>query len=206
MIFLQKFTRASLGKLRVLCGSAVSGSYGRFTTETQGSQRLHRGCRSAVQVLLITTLLAIPSSFYSSSLPQSAPNIGVSGSLSPNKARKGRTVQGTIVMDIPGGYHVNSNKPLEKFLIPTQLKIEVPTGVRVGPILYPRALVRSLKFSKNKVAVFEGRTTIRFTVTVPAGFSSNSVELKGRLRYQSCNDDVCFPPQNKDVSLWLNVE
>jgi len=151
-------------------------------------------------------LLAIPSSFYSSPLPQSAPNIGVSGSLSPNKVRKGRTAQGTIVMDIPAGYHVNSNKPLEKFLIPTQLKIEAPSGVRVGPTLYPRALVRSLKFSKNRVAVFEGRTTIGFTITVPASFPANSVELKVRLRYQSCNDDVCFPPQSKDLSLWLNVE
>ncbi|HYJ86134.1 MAG TPA: protein-disulfide reductase DsbD domain-containing protein, partial [Pyrinomonadaceae bacterium] len=72
--------------------------------------------------------------------------------------------------------------------------------------LYPRALLRTLKFSKNKVAVYEGRTTIRFTVTIPAGFSSNSAELKARLRYQSCSDEVCFPPQNNDVSLWLNVE
>ena len=160
----------------------------------------------SIQLLPIFALLILPASLYSSPSPQSAPNIGVSGSLSPDKVRRGRTVQGTVVMDIPRGYHVNSNKPLEKFLIPTQLKIDAPAGVRVGPILYPRALMRTLKFSKNKLAVFEGRTTIRFAVTVPAGFSSNKAELKARLRYQSCNDEVCFPPQNKDVSLWLNVE
>jgi DsbC/DsbD-like thiol-disulfide interchange protein len=91
-------------------------------------------------------------------------------------------------------------------LIPTQVKIEAPSGLSVGSILYPRPLVRSLKFSKNKVAVFEGLTTIRFSVTVPAGFSSNKAELKARLRYQSCNDDACFPPQNKDVSFRLDVE
>jgi DsbC/DsbD-like thiol-disulfide interchange protein len=158
------------------------------------------------QLGLILAFLVLPTSLYSSPAPQSAPNIGVSGSLRPDKVRKGRTVQGTIVMEIPRGYHVNSNRPLEKFLIPTQLKIEAPGGLRVGSILYPRALLRTLKFSKNKVAVFEGRTTIRFTVTVPPGFSSNSAELKARLRYQSCSDEVCFPPQNKDVSVWLNVE
>ena len=158
------------------------------------------------QVALILAFLILPATLYSSPTPQSAPNIGVNGSLAPSKARKGRTVQGTVVMDIPNGYHVNSNKPLERFLIPTQLKIEAPGGIRVGPIRYPRALLRNLKFSKNKVAVFEGRTTIRFTATVPAGFSSNSAELKARLRYQSCSDEVCFPPQNKNVSLWLNVE
>jgi DsbC/DsbD-like thiol-disulfide interchange protein len=160
----------------------------------------------STQLIFSLAFLVLPATLYSSPTPQSAPNIGVSGSLSPSKARRGRTVQGTIVMDIPRGYHVNSNKPLEKFLIPTQLKIDAPSGVRVGPILYPRALLRTLKFSKNRVAVFEGRTTIRFTVTVPAGFSSNSAELKARLRYQSCSDEVCFPPQNKEESLWLNVE
>lgn len=158
------------------------------------------------QILLVLSLLAFPVSLYSSPAPQSAPNIGVSGSVSPKKVKRGRTAQATIVMNIPSGYHVNSNKPLEKFLIATQLKMDAPKGVRIGSILYPRAIVRSLKFSKNKVAVYEGRTTIRFSVTVPAGFSANSIELKARLRYQSCSDEVCFPPQNRDESIWLNVE
>lgn len=158
------------------------------------------------QILVILSLLILPVSLHSAPSPQSAPNIGVNGSVSPKKVKRGRTAQATIVMDIPGGYHVNSNRPLEKFLIATQLKIDAPKGVRVGPISYPRAQVRSLKFSKNKVAVFEGRTTIRFTVTVPAAYSGNNVELKARLRYQSCNDEVCFPPQSRDESIWLNVE
>ncbi len=139
-------------------------------------------------------------------LPQSAPNIAVEGSLAPNKINRGRTVQGSIVMSIPSGYHANSNRPLEKFLIATQLQIEAPKGIRVGPVSYPRALLRSLKFSKSKVSVFEGRTTMRFSVTVPRNFEGNSAELKAKLRFQSCNDDTCFPPQNREVKLWLNVE
>lgn len=155
---------------------------------------------------LITTLLLVPASFFATPAPQSAPNIPVNGLLASNETQRGRTVQGTIVIDIPSGYHVNSNRPLEKFLIATQLQIEAPKGVRVGPILYPRPLLRSLKFSKSKVSVFEGRTTIRFSVTVPRSFTGNSAELKARLRFQSCNDDTCFPPQTHEVKLWLNVE
>ncbi len=109
-------------------------------------------------------------------------------------------------MDIPSGYHVNSNRPLEKFLIATQLQIEAPQGIRVGPIIYPRPLLRSLKFSKSKVSVFEGHTIMRFSVTVPRSFTGNSAELKARLRFQSCNDDLCFPPQTREVGMSLNVE
>ncbi|HEV7797985.1 MAG TPA: protein-disulfide reductase DsbD N-terminal domain-containing protein [Pyrinomonadaceae bacterium] len=162
--------------------------------------------RLITKLALTTALLVLPATFFATPLPQSAPNIPVSGSLASNKIARGRTVQGTVVMDIPSGYHANSNRPLEKFLIATQLQIEAPKGIRVGPILYPRPLLRSLKFSKNKVSVFESRTTIRFSVTVPGNFQGNSVELKARLRFQSCSDDLCFPPQTREVKLWLNVE
>jgi DsbC/DsbD-like thiol-disulfide interchange protein len=162
--------------------------------------------RFITKLTLTIALLLLPGSFFATSLPQSTPNIPVNGSLVSNKIGRGRTAQGTIVMDIPSGFHVNSNRPLEKFLIATQLQIEAPKGIRVGPIVYPRPLLRSLKFSKNRVSVFEGRTTMRFSVTVPRSFTGNSAELKARLRFQSCNDDTCFPPQTREVKLWLNVE
>ena len=162
--------------------------------------------RFIIKLVLSTALLCVPANFFAATMPQSAPNVSVNGSLAANKIGRGRTVQGTIVMDIPSGYHANSNRPLEKFLIATQLQLEAPPGIRVGSAVYPRAVLRSLKFSKNKVSVFERRTTIRFSVTVPRSFSGNSAELKARLRFQACNDDTCFPPQTREVKMWLNVE
>ncbi|MDQ3666366.1 MAG: protein-disulfide reductase DsbD N-terminal domain-containing protein [Acidobacteriota bacterium] len=156
--------------------------------------------------LLLATILMTSGNFYSTPLPQSAPDIGVSGSLSANRTQRGRTVQASVVMDIPSGYHVNSSKPLEKFLIPTSLKIEAPKGIRVGPVSYPRPVLRSFKFSKNRVLVYEGRATTHFKLTVPKSYNSGSAEVKVRLRYQSCDDEVCFPPQTREVSLWLNIE
>lgn len=161
--------------------------------------------RLITKLILSTALLSVPANFFAAA-PQSTPNIPVNGSLAASKIGRGRTVLGTVVMDIPSGYHANSNRPLEKFLIATQLQVEVPQGIRIGAIVYPRAVLRSLKFSKNKVSVFEGRTTIRFNVTVPSSFSGNSAELKARLRFQACNDETCFQPQTHEVKLWLSVE
>lgn len=162
--------------------------------------------RSLIEPLLLIILLAVPANFLAQPLPQSPPNIGVTAALSAQKVQRGRTVQATVVMDVPSGFHVNSNRPLEKFLIATQLKIETPKGMRVSAVSYPRAVLRSFKFSKSRVSVYEGRATMRFSVTVPASFPSGNTELKAHLRYQSCNDEVCFPPQSRDVSLWLNVQ
>jgi hypothetical protein len=162
---------------------------------------------SISRVFLLAALLLIPANFLAiTPAPQTPPNIEVNGQLANNNVRRGGSVQATVVMDIPSGYHVNSNRPLEKFLVATQLQIEAPGGVRVGPVTYPRAVMRSFKFSKNKMAVYEGRATMRVNVSVPAKFSGNSADLKARLRFQSCNEEACFPPQTKEISLRLGIE
>ncbi len=156
---------------------------------------------------LITVLLLLPATLYSKPAPpQSAADINVSGSIAPDKVKKSRTVRAIVVMDIPSGLHVQSNKPLDKFLVATKLDVETPSGMSVGPITYPRALMRKLKFSKNTVAVYEGKTMLRFNVTVPANYSGGSGEIKGKLRFQACNDESCFPPVTREVKMWLNVE
>ncbi|HET8782885.1 MAG TPA: protein-disulfide reductase DsbD domain-containing protein [Pyrinomonadaceae bacterium] len=154
---------------------------------------------------LLIAVLLIPATLYSTPRPPFA-EVSVSGSLTPDRVKKGRVVKAAVVMDIPQGLHVQSNKPLDKFLIATKLDVETPAGLQVGPVSYPRALMRSLKFSKNKVAVYEGRAIIRFNVTVPANYSGGSGEIKGKLRFQACNDESCFPPVTREVKMWLNVE
>ena len=151
-------------------------------------------------------LLLIPATLHSAPVPQSANDVKVSGWPSPDKTRRGRSVQGNVVMEIPTGLHVQSSKPLDKFLVPTKLEIEAPQGVKVSAPIYPRAVMRNLKFSKTKVAVYEGRAQNRFNVAIPANFNGNSAELKGRLRFQACNDDACFPPVTREVKIWVNVE
>lgn len=151
-------------------------------------------------------ILLIPVTFYSTPAPQSSNDVSLTGSVAPDKVKKGRVVRASVVMDIPSGLHVQSNKPLDKFLVPTKLDVETPSGMQVGPISYPRPVMRKLKFSKGNVAVYEGRAMLRFNVTVPANYSGGSGEIKGKLRFQACNDEACFPPITREVKMWLNVE
>ena len=158
------------------------------------------------RILSLTAILLMPAAFYSAPVPQSSSDINVNGSLAPDKLKKGRIARATVVMDIPSGLHVQSSKPLDKFLVATKLDVETPSGMKVGPVSYPRPLMRKLKFSKGMVAVYEGRALIRFNVTVPANYSGGSGDIKGKLRFQACNDESCFPPVTREVKMWLNVE
>ncbi|MCA1629805.1 MAG: protein-disulfide reductase DsbD N-terminal domain-containing protein [Acidobacteria bacterium] len=134
-----------------------------------------------------------------------APDIGVSGFYATNRAQQGRTVQAVIVLDVPSGYHVNANKTGNKFSIPTTVKIEAPEGARVSAVTYPRGAVRTLKFSKEPLALYEGRAVMRFNVTLPANFKTGETELRARVRYQACNDEVCYPPATREVTMPIAV-
>ena len=102
-----------------------------------------------IRVLPLFAILMLPATFYSSPAPQSSGDVNVTGSLAPDKIKKGRVVCASVVMDIPAGLHVQSSKPLDKFLIATKLDVETPPGMKVGPVSYPRALMRKLKFSST---------------------------------------------------------
>lgn len=158
------------------------------------------------RILALTVLLLIPATLYSKPAPQKSSDVNISAAVAPDKIKKGRIVRATVTMDIPNGLHVQSSKPLDKFLVATKLDVETPSGMSVGPISYPRPLMRKLKFSKGNVAVYEGKAMIRFNVTVPANYSGGSGEIKGKLRFQACNDESCFPPVTREVKMWLNVE
>ncbi|HEX8128837.1 MAG TPA: protein-disulfide reductase DsbD domain-containing protein [Pyrinomonadaceae bacterium] len=131
-------------------------------------------------------------------------NIGVNGFFAADKAQRGRSVQAAVVLDIPHGFHVNSNKAA-KFSIPTVVKIDAPKGLRITPVAYPRAVVRRLGFSKEPLSLYEGRAVMRFNVVVPANYQTGLTELRAKVTYQSCNDEVCFPPTTREIKLGINV-
>lgn len=167
--------------------------------------------RRTIFFILAAIILATPVNFNAKATPLTTigvavqPNISVNGYFSMNRAQRGRTIQAAVVLDIPGGYHVNSNRPSGKYLIATSVKIDAPGRVRIGGVRYPAARFRKFSFSNEKLSVFEGRTVMRFSVTVPANYAQGKLELKAHVRYQSCNDKECYAPARRDVSLWIDV-
>jgi DsbC/DsbD-like thiol-disulfide interchange protein len=162
--------------------------------------------RRATLLILLGALLAVPFNFHAEALTAiQQPNIGVNGFFSADKAQQGRTIQAAVVINIPSGYHINSNRPLAKFLIPTSVKIEAPGGIRVSAVSYPSAQLRTFSFSQDKLSVYEGRAVLRFNVTIPANFSTGVTGLRARVKFQSCNDEACFAPQTRQIAMPIAV-
>ena len=162
--------------------------------------------RRITHLMVAAILMLVPASFSASPPnPSLQPNIRLDGFYSADKAQRGRTIQAVIVMEIPRDFHVNANKPLGKYAVPTTVRIEAPGGVKVSPVTFPRSTVRSFSFSQEKLAVYENRVVMRFNVTIPANYEPGVIELRARVKYQSCTSEVCFPPVTRDVTMPVGV-
>ena len=128
----------------------------------------------------------------------------VTGTLGDGTVTRGSTSRGTVVLSIPGGLHVNSNRPASEYSIPTLVSVR-GRGVRVSRVSYPRGKNRKFQFSENLINVYEGRTRFPFTVSVPANFRGNFVRLNVAVKYQACTDEVCYPPRTRNIVLTARV-
>lgn len=131
----------------------------------------------------------------------------VSGSIGNGTVKRGGATRGTVVLDIPGGLHANSNRPGSENLIATRVTVS-GAGVKLSAVNYPRGKNRKFSFqeaSDRPLNVYEGRTAFSFNVTVPANYKGNTIRVRAVVRYQVCNDEVCFAPKSQDVTLTARV-
>jgi thiol:disulfide interchange protein len=128
----------------------------------------------------------------------------VSGSIAGGSVTRGKAARATVVLSIPGGLHVNSNRPASEYSVPTTVRATA-SGARVSAVSYPRGRNRKFSFSENTINVYEGRATFGFNLTVPATFRGNRVSVRVVVKYQACTDEVCYPPKSKEVTLTARV-
>lgn len=129
----------------------------------------------------------------------------VSLAVGKGKAARGGTTRGFVVMNIPKGLHVNSNRPKSEFAIPTRVTVTA-VGATVGKVSYPPGRSYTFAFSDEPISVYVGRVRFGFNVSVPARFRGSSVRVKATVRYQACTDEVCYAPKTKTLTLDVPVK
>jgi len=121
------------------------------------------------------------------------------------KAKKGATAVIAFKAALPPGFHANSNTPTDSYLIPLTLKW---TGgpLQAGTITYPKAAQEKYSFSDKPLSVVTGEFSISTKFTVPVDAPTGAAAQNGTLRYQACNDRMCFAPKSVPVTLPLDIE
>ena len=136
----------------------------------------------------------------------SAKVVKVNPGASAYQIRRGGAARIAVNIEIDEGYHINSNRPSDKNLIATSLKLDRTAGLTATPVIYPKAKLQKFEFSQKPLSVFEGKVALRFTARALTSLSAGDHTLTGKLTVQACNNQQCLRPQTIDVKIPLQVQ
>jgi uncharacterized protein YcnI len=119
---------------------------------------------------------------------------------------RGKTFEIAVVVEIARGFHMNSHKPTDPYLIATTLTPQVPAGFDLVDSIYPDGRDEKFAFSPNKpLNVYTGKVMLRLKLAAHADAPLGPATIPLALRYQACNDTTCLQPVKVPVDAKFEV-
>ena len=118
---------------------------------------------------------------------------------------RGRSFEIAMVAKITPGFHVNAHEPSEEYLIPTKVTAELPPGIVLVETAYPRGVMRTLRFSKTALRVYDGSFTVRMKLRADGAAPLGPQKIGLTIGYQACNEDACLPPTKLPATAELEI-
>lgn len=117
----------------------------------------------------------------------------------------GRTVRLALQVALAEGLHVQSNQPRDPAFIPTVVTIEPPPGVTEVETVYPLATDLTQAGQAAPLAVYGHEFAIGLRVTLERALPDGEIAIPARLRYQACDERLCYPPATARVAWSLRI-
>jgi hypothetical protein len=139
-------------------------------------------------------------------VPSAASIVKAHSFVSLEPVPRGKEFQVAVVAEIRSGYHVNSHKPMDEYLIATTLTPQLPSGFQLVDTIYPAGRQEKFSFSPDKpLDVYTGSVTFKLRLAVHHDAPVGAVNFPVTLRYQACNDTTCLPPVKIPVDVRVDV-
>jgi thiol:disulfide interchange protein DsbD len=148
------------------------------------------GQRAILCILLF--LLAIGAA----ASPAIAAHGRVAASLQPPALMPGHPEEVDIALTIDAGFHAQSHKPADPYLIPLLVTMEPTAGVTFGNPLYPPG-----QDVNDPVLGHENIYTGQVVIRVPITVNGPMPTIRGKVRFQACDSHACYPPATLPFSI-----
>ena len=151
----------------------------------------------AVFILVTTALFSLPAH------AQPPSPISVTTVAESTGVHAGSSYRVAVQARLDAGFHVNSNEPLEEGLIPTELSLDPPDGIHLEGIAWPESFL--FEVGGEPLAVFEEEFVIGAGLALDRDLEPGEYVIAGSLRYQACDDTICYFPTTANLEFHLSV-
>jgi uncharacterized protein YyaL (SSP411 family) len=118
-------------------------------------------------------------------------------------SQKDGTKQLQVTLQIPEGWHVNSDSPGNPDLIGTRLTLSSDSGWQLDSVNYPQGERLKLEFQEDPISLYTGDITIQARLQ-PAPRAGENLTLPVQVRLQACDEKVCLPPEQITFRIGLH--
>ena len=133
------------------------------------------------------------------------PRAEVTPLLASDGVRPGSELRAALQVKLPDGFHVNSNKPRDESLIPVRLTVTAPRGVKVTELVFPQPTDLKQRGAEQPLSVFEREFIIGVAMTVAPETVPGDLVMPAALRYQACDETMCYIPTTAETSWTVKV-
>ncbi len=156
-------------------------------------------------ILAITTVVFLSSNLIFAQLGGEKDIVKIKSYQSMDKVVPGSEFKIAVQANIKNGWHINSDKPKDEFLIPTELSISGDTNFTIENISYPEPQQLKFAFSDNKLSVWEGEVLFGALVKTTKNLSPGDYPVIVKLDYQSCNNMTCLAPTSVEDTMHVII-
>ena len=121
----------------------------------------------------------------------------------------------SLIAEIELPPHVHVYSPGVQGYKPIQLTLQGLPGIELQPVVYPSSKMLYLEAIQERVPVFEGKFRISQDLTVTPSRTADAlrsvfskertISITGDLKYQACDQTVCYPPTSVAVKWQLEI-
>jgi thiol:disulfide interchange protein DsbD len=165
--------------------------------------------RLLLACLLLSTLgvaLIAPARAQDATAPPPDATTLLKVSAAPVTLHAGGSAAVTLKLVLAQGWHVYANPPSGEYNIPVKAALTGAMGVSAGTPHYPAGKDVKLPSDDKPTRVYDGAFEITLPLQALASATNGKHTLKGKVSFQSCNDQVCLPPASVPFTVDVTVD
>ncbi len=136
----------------------------------------------------------------------SAEPVSIEAYSSRDKIAPGDRLFLALKVTVGAGWHINSNRPGEEFLIPTEVSLGEDAPVTVENLIYPEAKSKRFAFSPEApLSIFDGTVWIKVILLINKDATAGLISIPVQIITQACDDRSCVAPTTQTFSIPIEI-